>query len=414
MNFVNPTVLGSPETFRNVYAKPIMRGRDLHASKRDRDLGESRARELSTLTSKFILRRTSEVLRNSLPPKHEHVIFCKMTETQIRAYNNLLRDSDLLKAMRSQALSLSLITKLKKICNHPSLGDRKSSSSEKENEQNQHTDKFFELSGKIRFLQIFLKQLRKSGDRVVLVSNYTQTLDLLENLCITNKYPFLRLDGSTQTSTRQNLVNRFNSPSSDSFVFLLSSKAGGCGLNLIGGNHLFLFDPDWNPAIDDQAMARIWRDGQLKTTFIYRLISTGTIEEKIYQRQIAKGEVASAIMRETNASKTKRGTDAKRHFNASDLRELFYVVNERTKCASADLLSKADSRWSSTHEPCEDATVLDFTMKTCPDLVTFLHIVQKEIDDTDITAVTENKALEEGSIGVVNIVDDDENEWVCG
>jgi len=86
VNFVNPTVLGSPETFRNVYAKPIMRGRDMNASKRDRDLGESRSKELSDLTSKFILRRTSEVLRNSLPPKHEHVVFCKMTETQITTY----------------------------------------------------------------------------------------------------------------------------------------------------------------------------------------------------------------------------------------------------------------------------------------------------------------------------------------
>ena len=254
-----------------------MRGRDLHASKKDRDLGESRSKELSNLTSKFILRRTSEVLRNSLPPKHEHVVFCKMTETQIHAYNKLLRDSDLLKAMRSQALSLSLITKLKKICNHPSLGDRnKDVEKKKENNKELLTKEFFELSGKIHFLQIFMKQLRKSTDRVVLVSNYTQTLDLLENLCTMNKYPFLRLDGSTKTSSRQELVNRFNDPRSDSFVFLLSSKAGGCGLNLIGGNHLFLFDPDWNPAIDEQAMARVWRDGQLKTTFIYRLICTGT------------------------------------------------------------------------------------------------------------------------------------------
>jgi len=284
--------------------------------------------------------------------------------------------------MRSQALSLSLITKLKKICNHPSLGDR--SSDKKKNEQGKVN---FELSGKIHFLQIFLKRLRKTGDRVVLVSNYTQTLDLLQSLCVTNKYSFLRLDGTTQTSARQDLVNRFNSPRSDSFVFLLSSKAGGCGLNLIGGNHLFLFDPDWNPAIDQQAMARVWRDGQLKTTFIYRLICTGTIEEKIYQRQIAKGEVANAIMRETNSSKRKSGKDAKRHFNASDLRELFYVVNERTRCESAELLSKADSRWCSSHEPCDEAIVLKFTMEKSPDLVTFLHVLREE------------------KVGVVDVVD---------
>ena len=192
----------------------------------------------------------SEVLRNSLPPKHEHVVFCKMTETQIQSLQQTTSRFDLLKAMRSQALSLPLITKLKKICNHPSLGDR---NKDVVRRRNKVTKEFFQLSGKIHFLQIFLKQLRTSTDRVVFVSNYTQTLDLLENLCTMNKYPFLRLDGSTKTSSRQELVNRFNDPRSDSFVFL-SSKAGGCGLNLIGGNHLFLSIPIGIP----QLMSRPW------------------------------------------------------------------------------------------------------------------------------------------------------------
>ena len=135
-------------------------------------------------------------------------------------------------------------------------------------------------------------------------------------------------------------------------------------------------------------------------------IITGTIEEKIYQRQIAKGEVANAIMRETNASKTKRGIDAKRHFNASDLRELFYVVNEKTKCASADLLSKADTRWCSTHEPCEDATVLKFTMESSHDLVTFLHIVQAESVVSE-EKKEEGEKKEEEEDDIMLLVDDD-------
>lgn len=93
--------------------------------------------------------------------------------------------------------------------------------------------------------------------RIVVVSNYTQTLDLIAHLCRERAYPCLRLDGSTSISKRQKLVCKFNDQQQSQFVFLLSSKAGGCGLNLIGGNRLVLFDPDWNPANDKQAAARV-------------------------------------------------------------------------------------------------------------------------------------------------------------
>ena len=105
---------------------------------------------------------------------------------------------------------------------------------------------------------------------------------------------------------RQKLVDRFNDPDGAEFVFLLSSKAGGCGLNLIGANRLILFDPgilfncltteDWNPAADQQALARVWRDGQKKDCFVYRFIATGTIEEKIFQRQSHKQSLSSCVV----------------------------------------------------------------------------------------------------------------------
>jgi DNA repair and recombination RAD54-like protein len=95
------------------------------------------------------------------------------------------------------------------------------------------------------------------------------------------RYPALRLDGSVTISKRQVLVKQFNDMSANQFAFLLSSKAGGCGLNLIGGNRLVLFDPDWNPANDKQAAGRVWRDGQKKRVFVYRFLSSGTIEEKV-------------------------------------------------------------------------------------------------------------------------------------
>jgi DNA repair and recombination RAD54-like protein len=121
---------------------------------------------------------------------------------------------------------------------------------------------------------------------------------------------------------RQKLVDKFNDPEGGEFIFLLSSKAGGCGLNLIGANRLVLFDPDWNPAADQQALARVWRDGQKKDCFVYRFIATGTIEEKIFQRQSHKQSLSSCVVDSAE--------DVERHFTLDSLRELFQYHGKTT------------------------------------------------------------------------------------
>jgi DNA repair and recombination RAD54-like protein len=126
---------------------------------------------------------------------------------------------------------------------------------------------------------------------------------------------------------RQKLVDRFNDPSGEEFVFLLSSKAGGCGLNLIGANRLVLFDPDWNPAADQQALARVWRDGQKKDCYIYRFIASGTIEEKIFQRQSHKQSLSNCVVDEA--------TDMERHFSLADMRQLF-LLHTASDCETHD------------------------------------------------------------------------------
>lgn len=170
-----------------------------------------------------------------------------------------------------------------------------------------------------------LARIRKdTNDKIVLISNYTQTLDVFEKLCRSRNYGSLRLDGTMNVNKRQKLVDKFNDPEGSEFVFLLSSKAGGCGLNLIGANRLVLFDPDWNPAADQQALARVWRDGQKKDCFVYRFIATGTIEEKVFQRQSHKQSLSSCVV------DSAEGVEVERHFSIDSLRELFQYRTNTT------------------------------------------------------------------------------------
>jgi DNA repair and recombination protein RAD54B len=142
-------------------------------------------------------------------------------------------------------------------------------------------------------------------------------------------YTFLRLDGSTPASKRQDLVDRFNrSPPSNAFVFLLSAKAGGVGLNLIGASRLVLFDLDWNPATDIQAMARIHRDGQKRPCYIYRMLTQGAMDEKIFQRQVSKTGLADSIV---------DGKSGASGFTKEELRDLF-TFDEREECQTHELL----------------------------------------------------------------------------
>jgi DNA repair and recombination RAD54-like protein len=222
---------------------------------------------------------------------------------------------------------------LKKLCNHPDLLDLSNDlpGCEKhwpddyvaKDGRGRDRDVKPWYSGKMQVLDRMLARIRQdTNDKIVLISNYTQTLDMFDKLCRHRGYGSFRLDGTMAVAKRQKLVDKFNDPNSDAFIFLLSSKAGGCGLNLIGANRLVLFDPDWNPAADQQALARVWRDGQKKDCFVYRFITTGTIEEKIFQRQSHKQSLSSCVV---DAAES-----VERHFTLDSLRELFQYHAETT------------------------------------------------------------------------------------
>ncbi|KAF5757912.1 putative DNA helicase chromatin remodeling SNF2 family [Helianthus annuus] len=349
VNFTNPGILGDAAFFRRYYETPIICGREPTASEEEKHLANERSAELSAKVNQFILRRTNALLSNHLPPKIVEVVCCKLTPLQKELYTHFIHSKNVKQAIAEdvkQTKVLAYITALKKLCNHPKLIYDTMKSGNPGTAGFEGCMRFFppemfagrsgswtggdgawvELSGKMHVLARLLGHLRtKTDDRIVLVSNYTQTLDLIVQLCRERRYPFLRLDGTTSISKRQKLVNCFNDQSKDEFAFLLSSKAGGCGLNLIGGNRLVLFDPDWNPANDKQAAARVWRDGQKKRVYIYRFLSTGTIEEKVYQRQMSKEGLQKVIQQELADSKMQGN-----NFSTEDLRDLFTFYEDAT------------------------------------------------------------------------------------
>lgn len=187
-------------------------------------------------------------------------------------------------------------------------------------------------SGKLCVLHDLLHEMHRRQEKLVLISYQTTMLDTLEGWLDHLNFTHCRLDGTTPSNARNTIVEDFNNPAKDLFVFLLSAKAGGVGLNLIGASRLVLFDNDWNPASDLQAMSRIWRDGQKKEVFIYRLILAGSIEEKIFQRQLSKVALTGCVVDQTtNKEKLKLSNE--------ELKDLFSIKEDVDGCATHELLN---------------------------------------------------------------------------
>ena len=265
VQFVNEGLLGTAQEFRRKFENPILKGRDADALADDVKKGQEKLKEMDEIVSRSIIRRTQALLSKYLPVKYEQVLCCKLTPLQQNIYESFCSSDSVRRALKADdgkgkmaSSSLAAITSLKKLVNPPDLVFP---ACQEGKEGFEAAAELFpagydpsrgrlkpELSGKLTVLDCLLAVVKSSSsDKVVLVSNYTQTLDMFEKLCQLRHYGYVRLDGSMTIKKRAKVVDQFNDPTSSQFVFMLSSKAGGCGLNLIGANRLVMFDPDWNP-----------------------------------------------------------------------------------------------------------------------------------------------------------------------
>jgi len=303
-----PDFMMERKKFMKKYEHNIMQYFELSEFDRVKHKGHSKLDKLKEIASRFMLRREVETL-DVLTSRYEYRIFCRLTSVQFKLYK-ALTEAYIDKRQRAEleiGHSMKLITMLQKLANHPDILLNKLASSESFNEQygglfeaiDRPTEqRIYKVkdSTKFKIMDKLLKCAKQVGDNTIICSNYTSTLDAVEAYLLGKDISFLRIDGKTLPAERQLAIDKFKQSLGEFPVFLLSSKAGGIGINLIGGNRMIMMEPDWNPSNDLQAMGRIWREGQMKPVYIYRLYSSGTLEEKIHQLQLAKTELSNMVL----------------------------------------------------------------------------------------------------------------------
>ena len=279
LNFVNPGLLGSLSYFRNEFAKPI-----------EKEQNDKTEIKLKKLIKPFILRRKKEMVTPDLPPVTEQTVFCEMTEEQEKIYeaeksavrNLIMKVMGQELVTKTSIIVLQGLMKLRQISNHPFLAD----------------EDYTGGSGKFETVLNNIEDVVNEGHKILAFSSFVMHLKLFSEALEDRSISFSMLTGAS--TNRKKIIESFqNDPSNK--VFLISLKAGGVGLNLTSADYVFLLDPWWNPAAELQALSRAHRIGQDKNVFIYRYITSGTLEEKIVKLQEKKSRLAESFVTTTNS-----------------------------------------------------------------------------------------------------------------
>jgi len=281
LHFLLPGLMGSREFFMKEYANPI-----------DRYGDEDKIFMLRQLTNPFILRRTKKQVATDLPEKTEMVLWCEMSEEQQEFYDEVKADirSSIFLGIKNEGFQRSKlnilqgILRLRQICDAPQLipneGDYTPCSS----------------SIKMERLMEELTELKASGNKALVFSQFTGMLDLIAERCAQEAIAFYHFDGSTAIEDRRDMVAAFQQEEDETTVFLISLKSGNAGLNLTNAQYVYLVDPWWNQAVEQQAIDRTHRIGQRSNVFAYRMICKGSIEEKIISLQHKKKQLSDDLV----------------------------------------------------------------------------------------------------------------------
>jgi len=324
----------------------------------------------------FILRRVKKDVEKDLPAKVEKILRVDMTIKQKQYYKYILTRNykELSKGSKGSAVSLcNIVVELKKCCNHAYLtkppDDREAGVTKEE-----QLERLLRGSGKVLLLDKLLVRLKETGHRVLIFSQMVRMLDVLSEYMEIRRFPFQRLDGGIKGDTRKNAIDHFNAPDSKDFCFLLSTRAGGLGINLATADTVIIFDSDWNPQNDLQAQARAHRIGQKEQVNVYRLVTKNSVEEEIIERAKKKMVLDHLVIQRMdttgrtilkNSGPSQDSTKQGNPFNKDELssilkfgaEELFkedLEKGEETHCDIDEILRVAETRTEEANDADDD------------------------------------------------------------
>lgn len=300
LNFVLPKIFNSAKTFEDWFNTPFANT----GTQEKLELTEEETlliiRRLHKVLRPFLLRRLKKEVEKDLPDKVEKVIKCKLSGLQHQLYEQMLKHNALFVGAGTEGATKggikglnNKIMQLRKICNHPFVFDEVESVI---NPSRGNSPLLYRVAGKFELLDRVLPKFKVTGHRVLMFFQMTQVMDIMEDFLRLRDLKYMRLDGSTKTEDRTDMLKAFNAPNSDYFCFLLSTRAGGLGLNLQTADTVIIFDTDWNPHQDLQAQDRAHRIGQKNEVRILRLITTDSVEEVILERATQKLDIDGKVI----------------------------------------------------------------------------------------------------------------------
>ncbi|XP_020380465.2 DNA excision repair protein ERCC-6-like isoform X1 [Rhincodon typus] len=357
------SLLGTAKTFKMQYENPITRAREKDATPAEKALGLRISENLMRIIEPYFLRRTKENVQltressqSKLPSSHceaqmpiltrknDLIVWVYLSCIQEEIYQKFVSSDHIQELLQTRRSPLVQLTNLKKLCDHPRLLSRRICEElglggcEGEAVDNNALsdiscvpdEDLISESGKLVFLLGLLEKLREEGKRTLVFSQSRKMLDIIQRILTNRSFPCMRLDGTMALPDRQKKIKAFQQRE-DHCVFLLTTQVGGVGLTLTAANRVVVFDPSWNPATDAQAVDRAYRIGQTDNVVIYRLVTCGTVEEKIYRRQIFK----DSLVRQSVGEKK----NPFRYFSSQELRELFILEDPRASSTQRQLQS---------------------------------------------------------------------------
>ena len=285
LNFLLPEVFSSAEKFDEWFQMGADVGKE----------GEAEVvQQLHKVLRPFLLRRLKSDVEKSLPPKKETILKIGMSDMQRKYYAALLqKDMDAVTGMADRSRLLNIVMQLRKCCNHPYLFQ-----GAEPGPPYVTGDHLVENGGKMVLLDKLLPKLKERGSRVLIFSQMTRMIDILEDYCMYRSYQYCRIDGNTSGDDRESQIDGFNADGSEKFVFLLSTRAGGLGINLYTADVVILYDSDWNPQMDLQAMDRAHRIGQKKEVQVFRFATENSIEEKVIEKAYKKLRLDALVIQQ--------------------------------------------------------------------------------------------------------------------